>query len=145
MTSEERNIIEKLRLQVEQLEKALSEKDARISSLEQILYKLRHQMYGKKSEKNLPTDPNALMPSLFGDELSEQEKKEIEKEAQKEEEKLTKTITVTVSKRKKINRIRRIERTCYIGLDKRIGSFLTIRFMSKSKIVSILLRLLYLK
>ena len=103
MTSEEQ--IKQLQEQVARLQETLSEKDVRISSLENSIEWFRKQLFGQKSEKNLPIDPNALTPGLFDDLLSEQEQEALSKEAEKIDEKITKTITVKVSSRKKVNAI----------------------------------------
>ena len=88
-----------------QKDATILQKDERIASLENSLDWFRKQLFGKKSEKKLPLNPNALQPSLFPDLLSEEEKSTLEKESQQEEEKVTKMISVSSSKRKKINTI----------------------------------------
>ena len=52
----------------------------------------------------MPLDPSSLMPSLFGDELSLQEKNQIQEQAKELDEKITKTIAIS-STRKKIDKI----------------------------------------
>lgn len=49
----------------------------KISALESQLEWLRKQLFGKKSEKKLPTDPTALIPGLFDDYLTEEEQAQI--------------------------------------------------------------------
>ncbi len=65
----------------------------------------RKQFFGKKSEKHLPTNPEALMPSLFGDQLTEAEQAQIAAEAEKLNKQVTKAVREKSSTRKKIDTI----------------------------------------
>ena len=83
------------------LDKEVSSGLEKIASLEYQLYWLRKKVLGKMSEKRLPLDPSALNePTLFGDELSEEERTNLQKEADKEIEDATKTIKVAEHERK---------------------------------------------
>lgn len=107
--------INELRRQIEILTKSLSMKDAilsenekklvekqeRISTLEDQLIWLRRQIFGKKSEKHLPTMPDLLIPGLFDELLSEEEKVAIEIETQKLNSEIEESITVDKHVRKK--------------------------------------------
>lgn len=79
------------RNRLESLRRLRKENDAlsgKVASLEQSLYWLRKKMFGRMSEKNLPLDPNQL--SLFtGQEMSPDEKAELEEEVRKAEEGMT--------------------------------------------------------
>ncbi len=74
-------------------------------NLSQQLEWFRKQFFGKKSEKHLPINPDALMPSLFGDQLSEKEQAEIAAEAEKLTKQITKAVREKSSTRKKIDTI----------------------------------------
>lgn len=112
MTIEEQNAlqrrVEALEEELSSRDKALSErdkviteKDATIHDLEYQLYWLRKKVFGKMSEKRLPLDPSALSePSLFGDELSAEERAALEREAEREREDAAKTVKVAEHERK---------------------------------------------
>ena len=79
------------------------DKDARIAELEAEIAKLRNELdwlrkkiFGKMSEKHLPLDACAE-PTLFDDQLSEQEHAAIEAQNAKDEQIITKIITVKTS------------------------------------------------
>lgn len=55
---------------------------------------LRRKVFGKMSEKHLPSDPSVLEPSLFDEQLTEEEQKSIDEEIARDEERKAKTITV---------------------------------------------------
>lgn len=87
---------EQIKAIIQENERLRKENDAlsgKVASLEQSLYWLRKKMFGRMSEKNLPLDPNQL--SLFTQqEMSPDEKSELEEEARKAEEEMTRTIKV---------------------------------------------------
>lgn len=98
MTIKEQNA---LLHKVESLEKEVALKDEKIASLEYQLYWLRKKVHGRMSEKNLPLDPTVLEePTLFGDELSEQERADLNAAAQKELDDASKTVKVAEHERK---------------------------------------------
>jgi len=80
---------------------AIAGKDERIANLENQLYWLRKKIFGKMSEKNLPLDPSVLAePTLFDDQMSNQEKKDLEDAVERENEEISKIIAVKSSERK---------------------------------------------
>ena len=87
---------EQIKAIIQENERLRKENDAlsgKVASLEQSLYWLRKKMFGRMSEKNLPLDPNQL--SLFTQqEMSPDEKAELEEEARKAEEEMTRTVKV---------------------------------------------------
>lgn len=67
----------------------------RVVSLEDQLYWLRKKMFGKMSEKNLPLDPAVLSePTLFGEEMTEEEKSALDAEVSKANDEELKVIKV---------------------------------------------------
>lgn len=84
------------------LQKQTSELQAIKQNLTQQLEWFRKQLFGKKSEKHLPINPDALMPSLFGDQLTEDEQVEIARESEKRTKQITKAVREKSSKRKKV-------------------------------------------
>lgn len=90
-------------LSKEELMALVKEKEGKIAELEAYVLKLRFQLYGSKSERNLPSDPNAiqLTLNLFTDEdnaESENRLKDLENEESK------KTVTVPEHTRRRGNR-----------------------------------------
>ncbi len=107
-----KELIEQLQKQVLELQKNLLEqnallanKDARIASLENSLEWFRKQIFGKKSEKHLPVNPDALQPTLFPELFSDKEIAAIEKATKQEEEQISKRISETKPNRKRVNSI----------------------------------------
>ena len=86
-------------------EKEVTKLKAAKESLTQQLEWFRKQFFGRKSEKHLPPNPDALMPSLFGDQLTEKEQAQIACEAEKINKQITKAVREKSSKRKKIDTI----------------------------------------
>ena len=83
---------------LEQIKKLQEEKmalEANKQKLEQFIEYLRAQLFGKKSEKLLPNNPNDLEPTLFDELVSPEEKEQLDKQYKKEQEELFKTITYT--------------------------------------------------
>jgi transposase len=73
----------------------------RVVSLEDQLYWLRKKMFGKMSEKNLPLDPAVLSePTLFGEEMTEEEKAALDAEVAKANNEELKVIKVKSFERK---------------------------------------------
>ena len=90
--------VQKMVEELDALRKKISEKDVRISKLESDLLWFRKQFFGKTSERFIATNPDERQLDLFGEQLSAQEKAELEKAAQQEQELITKTITVKKSR-----------------------------------------------
>ena len=86
--------VQKLVDEITSLRDQLSAKEAVISKLELEIDRLRKIIFGKKSERFIPTDPQVRQLDIFGEPLSEQEQTEWEKAAQQEQELITRTITV---------------------------------------------------
>lgn len=94
----ELTIEQQLALALEQIKKLQEEKmalEANKQKLEQFIEYLRAQLFGKKSKKLLPNNPNDLEPTLFDELLSTEEKEQLDKQFKKEQEELFKTITYT--------------------------------------------------
>ena len=86
--------IEVLRAENETLRK-------KVASLEDQLYWLRKKMFGKMSEKNLPLDPSVLSePTLFSEEMTEEEKAVLAAEVAKSNEEELNVIKVKSLDRK---------------------------------------------
>ena len=91
MTLEER--IKQLEERNAELEKKLIAKDHRIAYLEQ-------QLYGSRSEKRLPINPDALQLSLFSSEIDAQEQQRLNAAIAKDEERREKLLAVDGYERK---------------------------------------------
>ena len=73
----------------------------RVVTLEDQLYWLRKKVFGKMSEKNLPLDPTVLSePTLFGEEMTEEEKAVLDAEVAKANAAELKVIKVKTFERK---------------------------------------------
>src|SRR5574344_213575 len=93
MTFEEEILL--LKEENQRLRESSKSKDERIANLENQLYWLRKKIFGKMSEKNLPLDSTVLAePTLFDNQMSEQEKKELEDTIAKDNEEISKIIAV---------------------------------------------------
>ena len=93
--------IQKLLTEVESLRSKLSEKDATINKLDETISKLegqlewlRKKVFGKMSERFIAANPDERQLDLFGDQLSDEEKRELDKAASQEDDIITKTINV---------------------------------------------------
>ena len=79
--------------EVENLRKAIAEKDGMIRDLQNKLLWLRKKVFGQMSEKNLPADPAQL--SLFEEKhLTDEERAQLDREVEEAEKTITKTVTV---------------------------------------------------
>ena len=76
----------------EQLLDKVAELEERNRRLENRIDWLENQLFGSRSEKRLPLTPDALQPSLFGDELSPEEKAVIEAETEKAGKEIEKSV-----------------------------------------------------
>lgn len=84
----------------------LKSKDVKIAELEAYILKLRSQLYGRKSERNLPANPDAvqLTLDLFTDEENTAAEERLKKVEEEEEKKL-----VTIPEHKRHNGKRAID------------------------------------
>ena len=98
ISQEEYEELQRLRVEIELLKAAKED-------LTQQLEWFRKQFFGKKSEKHLPVNPDALMPSLFGDQLTEAEQVEVAREAEKLDKQVTKAVREKSNTRKKVDTI----------------------------------------
>jgi hypothetical protein len=69
--------------------------ESNISKLEYELSWLRKKLFGKMSERFINSDPDSRQLDIFGEQLGENKREELEKAAKLEQELITKTITVT--------------------------------------------------
>lgn len=105
MTLEER--IKQLEERNAELEKRLADKDSRIADLDRkivskdnrIAY-LEQQLYGSRSEKHLPINPDALQLSLFATEIDPQEQQRLDAAIAKDEDRREKLLKVDGYERK---------------------------------------------
>lgn len=82
-------------------ERAIAQKEDQILRLENELLWLRKKVFGRMSEKRLSLDPSALdEPTLFGDEMSPEERARLNAEAAKELDVADKSIRVAEHERK---------------------------------------------
>ncbi len=72
---------------------------ARVSCLEGQLAWYRKQLFGRKSEKHLPLDPDVLQQSLFGEELSSEEQQRVSTEVAKDQAVVARQLQAERSKR----------------------------------------------
>lgn len=76
----------------EQLLDKVAQLEERNKYLENRIDWLEKQLFGSRSEKRLPLAPDALQPSLFGDDLTPEEKAVIEAETEKAGKELEKSV-----------------------------------------------------
>jgi transposase/prefoldin subunit 5 len=77
------------------LESNITKLESNISKLEYELTWLRKKLFGKMSERFINSDPDARQLDIFGEQLSENERAELEKAAAQEEELIARTITTS--------------------------------------------------
>jgi transposase len=87
--------IAKLESNAGKLESNVVKLESNISKLEYELSWLRKKLFGKMSERFINSDPDSRQLDIFGEQLGENEREELEKAAKLEQELITKTITVT--------------------------------------------------
>ncbi len=97
--------LQRLRAEKAMLAAEVEKLKGKNETLIQQLKWFRKQFFVKKSEKHLPTNPDALMPSLFGDHLTESEQVQIAAEVEKLNKQVTKAVREKSSTRKKIDTI----------------------------------------
>ena len=101
MNSQEKDSrITELESKVARLESQLELKDKLLLRAEQQLEWFRKQMYGQRSEKHLPVDPDALQLSLFENSIDPQEQARLDAAVAKDEADLEKTVTISAHERK---------------------------------------------
>jgi transposase len=83
---------------VSKLESGISKLESEISKLEYELTWLRKKLFGKMSERFISSDPDARQLDIFGEQLSDKEKEELEKAAAQEQALITSTLTIKTSR-----------------------------------------------
>ncbi len=86
--------LSKLEDNVTQLEETKRKLSGNISKLESELAWLRKKIFGKMSERFISTDPDSRQLDIFGEQLSDEEREELEKASHQDKELITRTITV---------------------------------------------------
>lgn len=81
------------------LAKANAELEAANASLKSMMDWYRRKLFGKMSEKHLPLDPSALEPTLFDEQLSEEEQAKLDAEVKAMEERNAKSIEAKAHRR----------------------------------------------
>lgn len=95
------HVVEAKEREIEKIERVIEANEQKILELENQLYWLRKKVFGKMSEKRLPLDPSVLdKPSLFGDEMSEQERNALNAATAKELSDIDRTVKVAEHERK---------------------------------------------
>ena len=89
----------RLLAEVKKLSAEKAELENAVSSLKSMMEWYRKKLFGKMSEKNLPLDPSALEPTLFNEQLSEEEQAALDAEVKSMEEQNAKVIEVKAHKR----------------------------------------------
>ena len=83
----------KLESNVTTLETDVTKLESHISKLEYELTWLRKKLFGKMSERFINTDPDSRQLDIFGEQLSDNEREELERAAAQEQELITRTVT----------------------------------------------------
>ena len=89
----------RLLAEVKRLSAEKAELENAVSSLKSMMEWYRKKLFGKMSDKNLPLDPSALEPTLFDEQLSEEEQAALDAEVKSMEEQNAKVIEVKAHKR----------------------------------------------
>ena len=97
VTSLESNITS-LESNITTLETDVTKLESHISKLEYELTWLRKKLFGKMSERFISSDPDARQLDIFGEQLSDKEKEELEKAASQEQKLITSTLTTKTSR-----------------------------------------------
>jgi transposase/cell division protein FtsB len=92
ITSLESNITS-LETNVTTLETDVTKLESHISKLEYELTWLRKKLFGKMSERFINSDPDSRQLDIFGEQLSDNEREELERAATQEQELITRTVT----------------------------------------------------
>ena len=91
--SAKEEVVSEQKQSISKLESSVSRLESNISKLEFELSWLRKKLFGKMSERFISADPDARQLDMFGEQLSDKEKEELEKAAEQEHELITRTIT----------------------------------------------------
>ena len=83
----------KLESNITTLETDVTKLESHISKLEYELTWLRKKLFGKMSERFINTDPDSRQLDIFGEQLSDNEREELERAAAQEQELITRTVT----------------------------------------------------
>lgn len=94
ITSLESNITS-LETNVTTLETDVTKLESHISKLEYELTWLRKKLFGKMSERFINSDPDSRQLDIFGEQLSDNEREELERAATQEQELITRIVTVS--------------------------------------------------
>lgn len=85
----------KLESNVSGLESDITKLESNITKLEYELTWLRKKLFGKMSERFINSDPDSRQLDIFGEQLSDKEKEELESAAKQEQELITRTVAVS--------------------------------------------------
>ena len=77
------------------LETDVTKLESHISKLEYELTWLRKKLFGKMSERFINSDPDSRQLDIFGEQLSDNEREELERAATQEQELITRIVTVS--------------------------------------------------
>jgi flagellar biosynthesis chaperone FliJ len=83
----------KLESNITTLETDVTKLESHISKLEYELTWLRKKLFGKMSERFINSDPDSRQLDIFGEQLSDNEREELERAATQEQELITRTVT----------------------------------------------------
>lgn len=83
----------KLESNITTLETDVTKLESHISKLEYELTWLRKKLFGKMSERFINSDPDSRQLDIFGEQLSDNEREELERAAAQEQELITRTVT----------------------------------------------------
>ena len=97
VTSLESNITS-LESNITTLETDVTKLESHISKLEYELTWLRKKLFGKMSERFINSDPDSRQLDIFGEQLSDKEKEELEKAASQEQKLIASTLTTKTSR-----------------------------------------------
>ena len=85
--------ITNLESNITNLESTVTNLESTVSKLESELTWLRKKLFGKMSERFINSDPDSRQLDIFGEQLSDNEREELERAAKQEQELITRTIT----------------------------------------------------
>ena len=85
--------ITSLESNITNLESNITNLESTVSKLESELTWLRKKLFGKMSERFINSDPDSRQLDIFGEQLSDNEREELERAAKQEQELITRTIT----------------------------------------------------
>jgi len=87
--------VSSLESNITSLESDITNLESNITKLEYELTWLRKKLFGKMSERFINSDPDTRQLDIFGEQLSDNEREELERAAKQEQELITRTITVS--------------------------------------------------